>query len=428
MNAAPFSALRRGIATQIRNDSSAMVSEIVQYVLAERRGVRLLDAGLRAAAGTRLPDWFAVANGIRCFLSMTPAGSAGGVIACARRDNERRAVASLRFNLPDVAWSDIEFGFGSAFPSFRSGDHGLRHLERTANLARELRRNHDLFHVIRALELVFYYDRIGRMLDTGRYRVAVMSSYSNPWGIALNIAARRRGIPVVHVMHGEPVWPVPRLDFDLAIVNNQASYELLLRAGCRIDRVIVRSATARYRPLPIALPQRNITIGLFLSKQPRKERVISWIRGLLAGDGVESIRVRPHPANLWSGIRSALADFPSDRVILSSASADDDLRRCDFIIAGNSSVHVDALIGGVHSIYSRDLDHSTGGALALLADGLAYEVDSVGSVRVDDVLRFYARPEWITGFRRHANLDQDDAEIAHETRSAFGELISRSAA
>ena len=41
--------------------------------------------------------------------------------------------------------------------------------------------------------------------------------------IALNVAARRRGIPVVLVMHGASLWPLPRLEYDLAIVNNLAA-------------------------------------------------------------------------------------------------------------------------------------------------------------------------------------------------------------
>ncbi|MEJ7760340.1 MAG: hypothetical protein WKF55_12215 [Gemmatimonadaceae bacterium] len=427
MNAAPPSSLRRGIRTQIRNDSSPMVSEIVKYVLAERRAVRWLDAGLRSTAATPLPDYFAVANGMRCFASMRPVGTAGGVLTCARRENELRAVKDLRESLGDLPWTDIEFGYRGALVPLGSMTKGIRHLTRAARLAKGLRRRHDMFHVLRALELVFYYDRIGQILDRGGYRVAVMSSYSNPWGIAMNLAARRRGIPVVHVMHGEPVWPLPRLDYDLAIVNNQASYELLCRAGCRIDRVIVRSAGARYRPLPLALPQRNMTVGLFLSKQPRKECVIAWIRGLLCTEGVESIRLRPHPANLWTGIDAAMREFPRDRVNLSSASADDDLRRCDLVIAGNSSVHIDTLTAGVHSVYSRDLDHSAGG-LSLLAEGLVFEADVAGSMRADDVLRFYGAPEWICEFRRHVNLDSDDAHAGNEMRSAFNQFLSAVAA
>lgn len=426
MNAVPPGSLRRGIATQIRNDSSPMVSEIVKYVLAERRAVRWLNAGLRSTSATRLPDYFAVANGMRCFASMRPVGTAGGVLACARRENELRAVKNLRESLGGLPWSDIKFGFRGALEPLGSGAGGIRHFARTARLARDLRRRHDMFHVLRALELVFYYDRIGQILDGGRYRVAVMSSYSNPWGIALNLAAHRRGIPVVHVMHGEPVWPVPRLDYELAVVNNKASYELLLRAGCRINRVVVRSATSRYRPLPLALPRRNLTVGLFLSKQPRKDSVLAWIRSLLRTGGVESIRLRPHPANLWAGISAALEEFPADRVTLSDGSAADDLRRCDLVIAGNSSVHIDALTTGVHTVYSRDLDHSAGGGLSLVADGLVFEACDIGAgaMRTDDILRFYGTPQWASGFRRHVNLDQDDAEVAGETRSAFNELLS----
>ncbi|MEO5580313.1 MAG: hypothetical protein ABIR58_06610 [Gemmatimonadaceae bacterium] len=426
MNAAPESLLRRGIEVQIQNDSTSMVSEIVSYVLAERRGVRWLDAGMRAASGTRLPDYFAVANGVRCFLRMRTVGSAGGILACARRDNERRAVKELRGAIGSLAWGEIRFDFHGALDPARVGMHSHGHLARAADLARHLRRDHDMFHVLRALELVFYYDRIGRILDRGRYRVAVMSSYSNPWGIALNLAAHRRGIPVVHVMHGVPVWPVPRLDYELAIVNNQASYELLLRAGCRIDRVIVKSGQGRYRPLPLSTPKQPVKVGLLLSKQPRKESVSSWIRGLLANDGVQSVLVRPHPANLWGGLPAALNEFPADRVETSNGGTDEDIRRCDLVIAGNSSVHVDALTAGVPAVYAKDLDHSSGDPVSFLAEGLVFSADDPHTLRVSDATRFYGTADWIRGFRRHVNLDQSDAEVAGITRSAIDDLLSRS--
>lgn len=424
MNADRLGLLRHGISTQLQNDSSPMVSEIVEYVLAERRAVRWLDSGLRSAAATRLPDYFAVANGMRCFASLRPVGAGGGVLACAKRENELRAVKNLRESLGDLPWSDIEFRLRGALDRRGSRAGGVGHLARTARLARSLRRKHDVFHVVRAIEFLSYYERIGQILDGGSYRVAVMSSYSNPWGIALNLAAHRRGIPVVHVMHGQPVWPVPRLDYELAVVNNQASYDLLLRAGCRISRVIVRSAAGRYRPLPFSLPQRKMTVGLFLSKQPRKDCVISWIRGLLRTNGVDLIRLRPHPANLWTGIAGALEEFPAGRVIVSNGSAADDLARCDLVIAGNSSVHIDALTAGVHSVYSGGLDHSARDGLSLVAEGLVFEADDVDSMRTEDILRFYQTPEWAARFRRHANLDQDDAEVASETRSAFNELLA----
>jgi hypothetical protein len=420
--------LREGIGQQIANDRSGAVAQIVRYVLAERRAVRLLDRVVRAASGTKLPDWFAVGNGVRCWLRMRATGTPGGVLACAHRANERRAVAELRASVGDVPWSDVRFDLRDAG---RDAGRALRaapretwrHLARAAGLSRHLRREHDLFLVVRALELVFLYDRLGRLLDEGRHRVAVTSTYSNPWGIALNLAARRRGIPVVHVMHGAPLWPLPRLDYALVVANDRASLEVLARAGCRIDRGVVKSARPRHRALPVSPAGRPLTVGIFLSKEPARDRVLAWIAGLLDHAAVGHVLVRPHPANLWSGLEEALAALPPTRVTLSSGDATADLRRCDAIVAGNSSVHLEALTMGVPSVHVRALDNTPGDAFQLAGDDLLFAADAPAQLDPAALHAFYARPSWRAAFARYANLEQDEAEVAAELRDAFAGFL-----
>jgi hypothetical protein len=277
---------------------------------------------------------------------------------------------------------------------------------------------------VRAVELLGYEARLARILARGGYRVAVMSSYSNPWGIALNIAARRRGIPIVLVMHGMPLWPLPRLDYDLAIVNNQAAYETLTRAGCRIDRVIIKSGRARYRPMPAALPARGMTVGILLSKDPVPERVTMWLHALARHPRVDAIVVRKHPANLWNSLDEAVtATELAGRVSISTTpSIVDDIRRCNLVIAGNSSAHVDAVAAGVHSVFARGLDGAPDDVLGLVRDGVVFAVNEPSSLDLDELVRFYARTTWLGGLRRHVNTDQDDDAVAAAMRTAFREL------
>jgi DNA polymerase-1 len=103
--------LLRGIRAQVANDSTQRVRDLVQYVLAEKPAVRHLDRAMRALRATPVPAWFGVVNGARCYARMRAVGTPGGVFSCMRRENERNAAAWLRAQVPDLAWTDVEFDF-----------------------------------------------------------------------------------------------------------------------------------------------------------------------------------------------------------------------------------------------------------------------------------------------------------------------------
>ena len=85
-----------------------------------------------------------------------------------------------------------------------------------------------------------------------------MSSHSNPHGIALNLAAKQSGVPVVLITHGMPVRPIARLDYDLAIVEGEASRQVYEDAGCRMGYVVVKSRQCDHVPHAPAARRRPI--------------------------------------------------------------------------------------------------------------------------------------------------------------------------
>ena len=411
-----------GMRRQIRNDASPAVQSIVRYVLRERRAVRMLDSTLRATAGTSIPDWFGVANAVRCGARLRAAGDPGGVLACARRENERRAVDWLRALLPHVPWATARFDFGAT--NARDGVAAVagrwRACARLRRLSRELRERHGMLAAFRALELLCYYRRLGELLDESGARIAVMSSYTNPWGIALNLAARRRGIPVVHVMHGAPIVPLPALDYALAIVNDPDAARTLQGAGCGIARVVVRGARHRLRPIP-AQPGQPARATICLSKEPRPEVVLACIDALLARGDVCRVTVRPHPANLWRGLRDAVGSTGRQRVAISAASLEDDLGGSGLVVAGNSSVHLEALIAGVPTVHVAALDGTPADALSFLRAGVVFGAAGSTLPAMSELLAFYAEPGWSERFGRFVNVHQDESDTDAELRDAFHE-------
>ncbi|HEU0029383.1 MAG TPA: hypothetical protein VFQ53_02035 [Kofleriaceae bacterium] len=418
---APSHALWHAIEQQLAGDRRACARELVQFLLDERPALRLLDRALRAASGTRLPADFAVANAMRCYARVDVSGQEGGVLACALRPNEVRAIGRLRGALPGAAWSDVTFDLGRGLARGLAGAP-VRALPRLAAIARRLWRGHEPAAALRAVELIAYYARFSELLASGRYRVAAMSTYTNPWGLALHAAARRHGIPVVLAAHGMPVWPVARLDYDLAIVDSAASRDMFIRAGCQLDRVVLESARAAHRPLPRALPDRPLVIGVLLSKEPGPA-VVPWLDGLLARPDIGQLVVRPHPASVWRGLERALARYPRDRVVLGTGrSCAEDLARVDFAIAGNSSVHVEALVRGTPAIFVPELDATTDDSYGLIASGLVVVQRSPAHVRFERVLRAYDQPRWRRVLARYANLDDTAADVTARLRAEFASL------
>jgi hypothetical protein len=199
--------LHNGIKNMLRCDSGDVVGGIVSFVLLQRRSLRLAAALLTRAKETVAADAVMLLNGIRCFLSVHPPGSRCGAITVARLANERRAIAELMRLAPHQRWSAMTFGLRlrvviAALPQLARTVPTWR---RIARISRIVNRRHGAFRAYRVVELLFYYQRYVQLFASHAFQMAVISSHSNPHGIALNLAARRFGVPVVLITHGMPI-------------------------------------------------------------------------------------------------------------------------------------------------------------------------------------------------------------------------------
>src|SRR5262249_6398624 len=213
------------------------------------------------------------------------------------------------------------------------------------------------------VELIAYYARylsIFKNGQTGRFDIAVTSNHSNPHGIAFNLAARKCGVPVVLITHGMPVRPVARLSYDLAVVHCEAARQTYREEGCRMDRVLVHGRRQDYVPMPAgSLPER-LVVGIFLCKDVNEQRLRALIERLLGDPRVSRVLVRPHPTNLWKGLDAWIASRNDPRVRRSSSGAvSRDLGASDIVLAGNSSVLVEAVTAGRPSGYVPGIDYAS---------------------------------------------------------------------
>jgi len=420
--------LHSGVKNLLRCDGGDVVGGIVSFVLTQRRSLQLAAAVLMRARETLLADGIMLLNGMRCFVSVHDSGAGGQAVTVARLSNEQRAIAALMQLAPALPWNEFVFdtrpqAIVAALPELARTIPTWR---RVARLSRFVSRRYDAFRAYRVVELLFYYERYVRLFTKRRFGIAVMSSHSNPHGIALNLAARRFGVPVVLITHGMPISPIARLDYDLAIMECQASADVYRRAGCRLGQVIVKSRRRDYAPMH-ARPSSGVPIrvGIFLSKDPAEARFVSLVRALLNNATVRRILVRPHPVNLWSGLAHCVAAMDDPRIQLSADRPIlDDVRECDFVFAANSTVHVDAVVAGTPACYVRGLDHAPYDVQSFVRDGLIYELKQTDLFDPSDVTAFYAREKWPIVLRRYANVDQSDVDLAPVVAEALNELTA----
>jgi hypothetical protein len=156
-----------------------------------------------------------------------------------------------------------------------------------------------------------------------------------------------------------------------------------------------------------------------------EERLRSLVERLLGYPRVSRILVRPHPTNLWTGLDAWIAARNDRRLQRASGgSVFRDLEASDIVLAGNSSVLVEAVTAGRPSGYVSDLDYGSPDLHEFVARGLIYPIDDELSFDPDAMLRFYQRPGWTDALRFFANIDEDENSVAARVAAAMRELLA----
>ncbi|HYX41900.1 MAG TPA: hypothetical protein VE821_09400, partial [Pyrinomonadaceae bacterium] len=203
--------LGRGIKSLLRCDEAEVVTGIARYVMSQHASLRRGAALMAWTRKTPLPSVVALLGGVTRFLEVRADRRRDGAVWIARLSNERRAIEPSLALLPELGWRELQFRRRPDVASLAALFRSLGATWRILKLARRLHRRHEFFRVLRVVELVGYYARYLDLFQRGRCQLALMSSHSNPHGIAFNLAARKCGVPVVLITHGMPIRPVARL-------------------------------------------------------------------------------------------------------------------------------------------------------------------------------------------------------------------------
>lgn len=421
--------LGRGVRSLLRCDEAEVVEGIARYVISQHDKLRAGAEWVERKRGSKAPGVVALLGGVTRFLEVRrPGGRRGGAVWVARLGNERRALEGWPRLLPELGWAEIKFRRRpDASALFALARSAVRNWRRTISLARRLHRRHEFFKVLRVAELVAYYSRYLDLFRRGRFRLAVMSSHSNPHGIAFNLAARKCGVPVVLVTHGLPVRPVARLSYDLSVVHCEAARRTYLEEGCRLGRVFIHGRRQHHAPMPTGPLPEKLAVGIFLCKDVNEERLRAVVGRLLEDPRASRVTLRPHPKNLWVGLDEWVASLQGGRVMKSDGgSVFGDIESVDVVLGGNSSVLVDAVTAGRPAAYVPGLDYGSRDLHALVAHGLVCEFDERVGLDPDAMQRFYRRPGWPAVLRLFANVDEDESAVAARAAAAVRALAASS--
>jgi hypothetical protein len=427
--------LYRGVKSLLRCDEAEAISGIARFVVSQRGVLQALAALIERRRGGRFPALVALVGGLKCFLAAQPPGRRenrpGGVVWIARLGNERRAIDPYTMRFPEFGWSESKFRLRPSASAISTLVRNFRRdLRRMFRLARLLHRRYEFYQALRVIELVAYYARYLAIFRAGRFALAVTSNHSNPHGIAFNLAARKCGVPVALITHGMPVRPVARLTYDLAVVHCEAARETYQEEGCHFDRLFVHGRRQDFVPMPAGrrteTAAERLTVGVFLCKDVNEGRLRALVEGLLGNARVARVLVRPHPTNLWTEL-DAWIDSRKDARLQRSrgGSVFRDVEASDVVLAGNSSVLVEAVTAGRTSGFVPGLDCGAPDMHEFVARGLIYQVGEDLGHALNEMPYFYRCPDWPQALRLFANIDEDEAAVATRAGGAMRQFIGR---
>jgi hypothetical protein len=420
-------ALARGLGAVIDKDSTPYRQSLFDRLTQQRPTIRFARAAHRRLPrllAQRLPElygWAAAAT------TAPPAGK-GDIITAARYRNEQRqfsevASASGLGRVPVPLGRD-----GLAAGSWRGMLGVLADSESRRRMRREVGRQDDFLVACRVAETVGCWLRLrGRLAKSGA-RIALVSSDTNPYAVALMAAAREEGIAVVYINHGHLPAEVPPLDVDLAIFDGEALHDLYRRVGDCAAEVVYRGSEGRYRPMRTGGLSGSPRIGVFCSLSVDWPVLGARIEELRRCLRARSLLIRLHPNRAmrdpaWrKHLRLRAGDEVSDggTVLLEDAAA------CDLVVVGNSSSHLSVLKHGVPSLQVPGLDLIPHDQYGFVRDRIVLWTDSGDLPTAAQIASFYDDPDWGRRFARYdAAYPGRDEECADRVGAALRHLAGR---
>lgn len=268
-----------------------------------------------------------------------------------------------------------------------------------------LLRRSPLFVAMRAAELTAYFIYLKRAVSQAK--LVIVTTDNNPNGNALFFLAEALDKRSLFISHGEPNPPLHRFHVDMAVLFGEVSKERYRKCGAQIEEVLFHGHKELQREMrPVALSEIDC-VGIFLSKFNSRENLVKLISQINRNFQPGRILLREHPNfRLQRGLRAELIRLgakTSHRLDIYS-----DIERCDLIVAGNTTSHLEVLLSGCPSLYYYDGVKEYRDRYGYVASGLILEMDD--SVTPTCINEFYTGAANKTQISKHLSISQTRAE------------------
>lgn len=193
------------------------------------------------------------------------------------------------------------------------------------------------------------------IIDIYKPKVIVFSNDHSMVPRALLIAAKRKQTPTAYIQHASISSYLPPLAFDLSLLEgNDALDKYKMKGGVqgKVELVGMPRFDSYVQRKKTAMSDKIETIGVAFNTVDSLENISSAVHALKKSNPELRIIVRRHPKDDRSfhavmNTTSANVEFSDSR----SEGPFDFILKCDLLVAGDSSIHLEAKMLNVDSVY-----------------------------------------------------------------------------
>lgn len=273
-------------------------------------------------------------------------------------------------------------------------------------------KRYDLFVALRAIQYLAYYDRFDLEIDRKDTSMIIVFTDGNPHGRALMQVANKKRIKLCFISHGEPNEPVLPIYCDLVCLLGERSLLKYKKSRSRFGKVLYHGHRDIFKKIREIEFRKNIQIGIFLSKSTSLDEVVKLNYLLEKAFKCKAILIRKHPNMNLSKEEEAELLKNSKVQISGDKSINRDIEMCDFVFAGDSTVHLDILLRGCPSLYCRDLEKASFDRYGYVKEGLILEWNI--DMPPDEINNFYQELNEKNMINYYLNIEKDLQESIKE--------------
>lgn len=243
------------------------------------------------------------------------------------------------------------------------------------------------------------YKSVGEFYDYNpQIRLLIVSNDHKPIMLSFIDQARAHGVKTLYSQHASVSECFPPLVFDYSFLDGKESFMKYQAIG-KIKGKVFLVGSPRFDIITKLERQKTDLIGIAFNKLDNKEKILSLVK-TLKDNGFNNIAVRPHPQQDKNNPDWSV--FTNEGCEISHPLQENPFRfisRLSFLIAGASSIHLEAALLRIPSIifnmqtHKGDLDYYGYAKMKLtyIASNMEDVVSSIKTPYIpnEDIVRYY---------------------------------------